>query len=79
MLSTAATNGGTVSQSSGYQPAGSSLTLTATPSSGFVFAGWEGACTGTGSCQLTMTQPMSVTAQFAATGQSRRFAPKPKP
>jgi sugar lactone lactonase YvrE len=79
LLSTAATNGGTVSLSSGYQSAGSSVTLTATPSQGFAFAGWEGACAGTGSCQLTMTQPMSVTAQFAATGQSRRFAPKPKP
>ncbi|MCK7492666.1 MAG: hypothetical protein MZW92_14785 [Comamonadaceae bacterium] len=28
------------------------------------FAGWSGACTGTGSCQVTMTQVRSVTASF---------------
>lgn len=79
MLTVNATGGGTVSPSSGYQPAGSSVTLIATPSSGFVFTGWQGACTGTGSCQVTMMGPLSVTAQFTATGRSRRFAPKPKP
>jgi uncharacterized repeat protein (TIGR02543 family) len=79
LLTVTATSGGTVSPSSGYQPAGSSVTLTATPSAGFVFSGWQGACTGTGSCQVTMTGPLSVTAQFKATGESRHFAPKPKP
>ena len=79
MLTVNATSGGTVSPSSGYQPMGTSVTLTATPSAGFVFAGWQGACSGTGSCQVMMNGPLSVTAQFKAIGQSRRFAPKPKP
>jgi hypothetical protein len=76
-LTVTAGNGGTVSQASAYEAAGSSVTLTATPSAGFVFSGWQGACTGTGSCQVTMSGPMSVSAQFTATGQSRRFAHKP--
>lgn len=76
-LTITAGNGGAVSQSSAYEAAGSSVTLTATPSAGFAFSGWQGACTGTGSCQVTMNGPMSVSAQFTATGQSRRFAPKP--
>jgi uncharacterized repeat protein (TIGR02543 family) len=79
MLTVNAGTGGTVSQSSAYENAGSSVTLTATPAAGFVFSGWQGACTGTGSCQVTMTAPMTVTAQFAAIGESRRFAPKRAP
>jgi uncharacterized delta-60 repeat protein len=44
---------------------GSPLTLTATPSPGSVFDGWSGAgCTGTGSCQLTMSADLVVTATF---------------
>jgi sugar lactone lactonase YvrE len=78
-LSVTAGSGGTVSQGSAYEAAGTTVTLTATPSPGFVFSGWQGACTGMGSCQVTMTGPMSVNAQFAATGQSRRFTPKPHP
>jgi trimeric autotransporter adhesin len=78
-LNITAGNGGTVSQTSSFEAAGSSVTLTATPAAGFVFSGWQGACSGTGSCQVTMTGPMSVTAQFTATEQSRRFTPKPKP
>jgi hypothetical protein len=31
---------------------------------GSVFAGWSGACSGTGSCTVTMNQSRSVTAQF---------------
>jgi trimeric autotransporter adhesin len=77
LLTINATNGGTVSPSSGYMPAGSTVTLTATPAPGYAFAGWQGACTGTGSCQVVMNGPASVTAQFSATGQTRRFAPKP--
>jgi PKD repeat protein len=45
--------------------AGSSLTLTATPDADSVFIGWSGDCTGTSSCQLTMSQAHSVTASFA--------------
>jgi sugar lactone lactonase YvrE len=76
-LTITAGTGGTVSQSSTFEAAGSSVSLTATPAAGFVFSGWQGACSGTGACQVTMTAPMSVSAQFTAAGQSRRFAPKP--
>jgi hypothetical protein len=64
MLTVTATDGGTVSPSSGYVPAGSRVTLTATPEAGFVFSGWQGACTGAGACQVTMNGPQSVAAEF---------------
>jgi len=41
-----------------------SVTLTATPASNSTFGGWTGACTGTGSCVVSMTQARSVTATF---------------
>lgn len=41
-----------------------SVTLTTTPAEGSVFSGWSGACTGTGSCVVTMDQAKSVTATF---------------
>jgi trimeric autotransporter adhesin len=44
---------------------GTSVTLTATPSSGSTFAGWSGACSGAGSCSVSMTAAQSVTATFA--------------
>ncbi|HWY67012.1 MAG TPA: PKD domain-containing protein [Terriglobales bacterium] len=44
--------------------AGSTVTLTASPSSGFNFAGWSGACSGTASCQVLMNQAQNVTATF---------------
>jgi uncharacterized repeat protein (TIGR02543 family) len=76
-LTVTAGSGGTVSQSSGFEAAGASVTLTATPASGYVFAGWQGACTGTGSCQVTMTGPESVTAQFSASNNlTRRHSPR---
>ncbi|HYD40222.1 MAG TPA: glycoside hydrolase family 11 protein [Anaeromyxobacter sp.] len=46
---------------------GTAVTLTATPSSGSTFGGWSGACTGTGSCIVTMTAARSVTATFNGT------------
>ena len=45
---------------------GTSVTLTASPSSGFTFSGWSGACSGTGTCTVSMTQARSVTATFNA-------------
>ena len=44
---------------------GTSVTLTASPAAGSTFSGWSGACTGTGSCVVSMTQARSVTATFA--------------
>lgn len=48
-------------------PSGSSVTLTATPNAGSVFAGWSGACSGTSSCTVTMSTARSVTATFSRT------------
>ena len=42
------------------------VTLAATPSPGFVFSGWSGACTGTAACQVTMNAAQAVTAHFSA-------------
>ncbi len=42
----------------------SSVTLTATPDSGSTFTAWAGACSGTGSCTVTMDAAKSVTATF---------------
>ncbi|HQR18044.1 MAG TPA: DUF4214 domain-containing protein [Gemmatimonadales bacterium] len=40
------------------------VSLTPTADAGSVFAGWSGACTGTGACSLTMSQARSVTANY---------------
>lgn len=45
--------------------AGSTVTLTAAADSGSTFTGWSGACSGTGTCALTMSGDQSVTATFA--------------
>ena len=44
---------------------GSVVNLTATPDSGSTFAGWSGACTGTGACSGTMDAAKSVGANFS--------------
>jgi Divergent InlB B-repeat domain len=43
---------------------GTSVTLTATPDGNSTFAGWGGACTGTGGCTVSMNGSKSVTATF---------------
>jgi uncharacterized repeat protein (TIGR02543 family) len=43
---------------------GTSVTLTATPDAGMSFAGWSGACSGTGACALSMTSVKTATATF---------------
>jgi hypothetical protein len=43
---------------------GTEVTLTATAAAGSTFAGWSGACTGAGSCEVTMSAAKSVTATF---------------
>lgn len=46
---------------------GTQVTLTATPSSGSVFAGWTGGgCSGTGQCVTTVDDATAVTATFAS-------------
>lgn len=47
-------------------PAGTQVTLTATPQPGFVFSGWSGGgCLGTGPCTVTLTTALTVTATFS--------------
>jgi List-Bact-rpt repeat protein len=45
-------------------PQGTELTLAAAAGSGSTFAGWSGACAGTGACKVTITGPTAVTAKF---------------
>jgi hypothetical protein len=60
---------------------GAQVTLVATPVSGSTFAGWGGACTGTGACQVTLSAAKAVEARFerlnvaVAVGQSREVQP----
>ena len=70
------TGSGTVSSTSGSINCGNTcsaslstgtlVTLSATPASGSLFSGWSGACSGTGTCQLTLNMTQSVTATFNA-------------
>lgn len=43
---------------------GSAVTLRATPSTGYVFTGWSGGCSGTSDCTVTVTSGTTVTANF---------------
>ena len=45
---------------------GSTVTLTATPTGGSTFAGWGGACSGTGPCVVVMNGSQTVAATFTA-------------
>jgi Divergent InlB B-repeat domain/FG-GAP repeat len=51
---------------------GTQVTLTAAPVTGYVFTGWSGACSGTGSCIVNMSAAEDVTATFAQ-GLTRTF------
>ncbi len=45
---------------------GTLVALSATPASGSTFAGWSGACSGTGACSVTLSAAASVSATFTA-------------
>lgn len=51
---------------------GTNVSLAETPASGYTFGSWGGACSGTGSCSVTMNSDQSVTATFSS-------APPPPP
>jgi alpha-tubulin suppressor-like RCC1 family protein len=84
-LSVSKTGSGTVSSSpagiscgascsNGYST-GTSVALSAAPDSGSIFAGWTGACTGTGSCTVTMDEAKSVGATFTPASPAVTFDP----
>jgi len=60
------TGGGSVEPAEGshtyYQ--GEIVTITASPSTGYIFSNWSGDCSGAGSCSVTMNSDKSVTANF---------------
>jgi hypothetical protein len=55
---------------------GATVTLTASPAPGSVFAGWSGPCTGTGSCKVELNAAAAVGAEFtsAPSAAAVRFA-----
>ncbi|MFM8746364.1 MAG: S8 family peptidase [Aestuariivirga sp.] len=56
-------------------PTGTAVTLTAAAAQGSIFEGWSGACSGPGSCTLTMAQAAAVSASFAVKGPDPAPAP----
>ena len=61
-----ATHGGWASGAwSGDCDAGTLRSVTATPIAGYRFSHWEGDCSGTGACRVTMDEDRSVTASFS--------------
>ncbi|MCP5417661.1 MAG: S8 family serine peptidase [Chromatiaceae bacterium] len=51
-------------------PYGTGVELMATPDIGWGFAGWSGACVGSGACILSMSDDKSVVATFAPQGEA---------
>jgi Divergent InlB B-repeat domain len=49
---------------SGRFSRGAEVTLTATPAAGSTFTGWSGACSGVGTCEVTLSEDRKVTATF---------------
>ena len=50
---------------------GTEVTLTQEAAKGSKFTGWSGACSGTGSCKVTMSEAKSVTAAFGLESASK--------
>jgi Divergent InlB B-repeat domain len=55
-------------------PTDSTVALSATPTPGWSFVGWGGACSGSGQCTVSMSTPRSVTATFAPPGTTYTLA-----
>ena len=55
----------------GYHPAGTPVTLTATPNTGWEFARWTGDATGDSSTSVTMNAPIAAEAWFTRTSPLR--------
>ena len=66
LVATPAPRGGGTVTGSGTFDEGASATVTASANTGYTFAGWGGACTGTGACTVTMTEHRFVVAHFSA-------------
>ena len=49
-------------------PAGTVVALSAAPGSGYIFQNWSGACSGAGTCTVTMNANKTVTATFFKLG-----------
>ena len=62
------TEGGTINPSAGTHTysEGAVFAVTATPNTGYTFTSWGGACSGSGSCSVTMDADKTVTANFTA-------------
>ena len=79
VLTVSTSGDGTVASTDGFihcpgtcthtYPQGTPVTLNATPGQGWIFGGWNGACVGTSSCTVTMTQPLSVDGIFSQAQQ----------
>ncbi|OHB14620.1 MAG: hypothetical protein A2431_04180 [Candidatus Zambryskibacteria bacterium RIFOXYC1_FULL_39_10] len=63
---------GCSSQSSNFL-SGTSVTLTASPSSGRIFTGWGGSCSGNGTCTIIVSNPATVFANFAIDPTYKEF------
>ncbi|HKD95607.1 MAG TPA: hypothetical protein VKB43_12950, partial [Gaiellaceae bacterium] len=56
---------------------GNPVTLTAQPANGSTFLGWQGDCSGTGDCTVTVTPTTSVIARFRAAQLPAGWAEEP--
>jgi uncharacterized repeat protein (TIGR02543 family) len=68
---------GTIAPATGQYEAGSTVSVTATANTGYEFTGWSGACSGTGSCNVTMTSDKAVTANFKLLQYTLTTGPSP--